>query len=118
MLCSINRRQQRATLYPYTTLFRSGAALVDCALFAGDQVGHGVVQELVLQSPLVVPEQQGVHLQVIVGREVPAGRWLSVYSRVEGVAEWPLNAQVTLVRMASPVAQPVGNWTPRVPAVG
>nr|WP_234808375.1 type I polyketide synthase [Mycolicibacter kumamotonensis] len=90
-----------------------GAALVDCALFAGDQVGHGVVQELVLQAPLIVPEQHGVHLQVIVGREVAAGRPLSVYSRVEGVDDgWSLNAQGTLVRATSPVPQPVGTWPP------
>ena len=42
-----------------TVLF-PGTGLVDLAIAAGDQVGHGTLEELTLEVPLVLPEHGGV----------------------------------------------------------
>ncbi|MEU9247057.1 type I polyketide synthase [Streptomyces sp. NPDC048385] len=44
----------------------AGTALVDLAVRAGDEVGAGVLDELVIEAPLVLPENRGVHLRVAV----------------------------------------------------
>ncbi|WP_306338995.1 polyketide synthase dehydratase domain-containing protein, partial [Streptomyces sp. KL118A] len=43
-----------------------GAALVEWALRAGDEVGCAAVEELMLQAPVVVPEASGLRVQVVV----------------------------------------------------
>jgi polyketide synthase 12 len=91
-----------------------GAAFVECALFAGEQVGHGTIQELVLQAPLMVPEEGGVHLRVVVGHDRGAGgRALSVYSRAEDSdGAWTLHAQGVLTRAESPAPRKSFGWPP------
>ncbi|MFD7504298.1 SDR family NAD(P)-dependent oxidoreductase [Streptomyces sp. NPDC059850] len=65
-----------------------GAALVDLAVWAGDQVGCGRAVELTADSPLVLPELGAVQLQVVVGDADEAGRRaLSVYSRPADASE-------------------------------
>ena len=44
-----------------------GTGLVEMAVRAGDEAGCGVLEELVIEAPLVVPEQGGVRVQVAVG---------------------------------------------------
>ncbi|MEU5249915.1 type I polyketide synthase, partial [Streptomyces asoensis] len=44
-----------------------GAALVELALRAADEVGCAVVEELTLAAPLVVPERGGLQVQLSVG---------------------------------------------------
>ncbi|WP_189299857.1 SDR family NAD(P)-dependent oxidoreductase, partial [Streptomyces cinerochromogenes] len=51
-----------------------GAGLVELAVRAGDEVGCGVVDELVIEAPLVVPEQGGVRVQVTVEAPDAEGR--------------------------------------------
>ncbi|MFF5538753.1 SDR family NAD(P)-dependent oxidoreductase, partial [Streptomyces cinerochromogenes] len=51
-----------------------GAGLVELAVRAGDEVGCGVVDELVIETPLVVPEQGGVRVQVTVEAPDAEGR--------------------------------------------
>ena len=76
-----------------------GAAFVELALRAGEQVGAAVVAELTLGTPLVIPPDGAVAVQVVVGAAADSGeRAVSVYGRVEGVdtqavAEWVLHAQ-------------------------
>ncbi|WP_167746920.1 type I polyketide synthase [Streptomyces malaysiensis] len=61
-----------------------GTAFVELVVRAGDQVGCGRVEELVIEAPLIVPEKGGVHLQVEVGEADASGfREVSVYSREE-----------------------------------
>ncbi|MFB7266698.1 type I polyketide synthase, partial [Streptomyces nojiriensis] len=43
-----------------------GTAFVDLAIWAGDQVGCDVVEELTLEAPLILPERGGVQLQMYV----------------------------------------------------
>jgi acyl transferase domain-containing protein/NADPH:quinone reductase-like Zn-dependent oxidoreductase len=90
-----------------------GAALVECAVFAGEQVGRGTIQELVLQTPLIVPEDSGVYLRVVVGQQDDIGRAVSVYSRAEGSdGAWTLHAQGVLTETASLAPRAHFAWPP------
>ncbi|MEV0441468.1 type I polyketide synthase [Streptomyces spectabilis] len=51
-----------------------GTAFVELAVRAGDEVGCGVLEELTLASPLVLPERGAVQLQVGVGAKDADGR--------------------------------------------
>ncbi|HWF35048.1 MAG TPA: polyketide synthase dehydratase domain-containing protein, partial [Solirubrobacteraceae bacterium] len=66
------------------TVLLPGTGFVELALAAGAQVGCEVVEELVLEAPLVVPERGWLALQVLV-REPDRGgrRELVIYSRVQ-----------------------------------
>ncbi|MFI6351058.1 polyketide synthase dehydratase domain-containing protein, partial [Streptomyces sp. NPDC050560] len=62
-----------------------GVALVELVVRAGDEVGCGVVEELVIEAPLVVPERGGVQVQVLVeGGDGSGRRGVSVFSRSDG----------------------------------
>ncbi|KUN38634.1 hypothetical protein AQJ30_13920 [Streptomyces longwoodensis] len=61
-----------------------GAALVELALRAADEVGCAVVEELTLAAPLVVPERGGVQVQLSVGPPDETGRReLTLHSQPE-----------------------------------
>ncbi|MFE2183730.1 type I polyketide synthase [Streptomyces sp. NPDC059455] len=65
-----------------------GTAFMELALQAGDQVGCGRVEELILEAPLIVPEKGRVRLQVEVGQADASGfREVSVFSREEADGE-------------------------------
>ncbi|AYN38259.1 SDR family NAD(P)-dependent oxidoreductase [Streptomyces dangxiongensis] len=81
-----------------------GTGLVELAVRAGDEVGSGVLDELVIEAPLVVPEHGGVRVQVAVGGPDDSGlRTVSVYSaREDTVGEigsdvWTRHATGTLI---------------------
>ncbi len=58
-----------------------GAGLVELAVRAGDEVGCGVLDELVVEAPLVVPEQGAVRVQITVGGPDGTGtRSVEVYA--------------------------------------
>ncbi|THA71791.1 SDR family NAD(P)-dependent oxidoreductase [Streptomyces sp. A0958] len=62
-----------------------GTALVELALRAGTETGCGLVEELTLQSPLVLPETGGVDLQVVVAPADASGRrTVECFSRPDG----------------------------------
>ncbi|MEU9206358.1 type I polyketide synthase, partial [Streptomyces sp. NPDC048332] len=77
------------------SLLLPGAAFVELVVRAGDEVGCGVVEELTLRAPLVVPERGGVALQVVVGGPDEVGsRSVRVHSRRESAgADWVLHAE-------------------------
>ncbi len=87
-----------------------GTAFVELAVRAGDEVGCGLLEELTLHAPLVVPERGGVVVQVAVdGPGGGGGRSVRVHSRVEGVAgegEWTLHAEGLLAVEAGQPGQP------------
>ncbi|TJZ99420.1 type I polyketide synthase [Actinacidiphila oryziradicis] len=59
-----------------------GTAYVDLAVQAGDELGCGVLEELVIEAPLVLPEQGAVRVQVAVGAVGAVGsRPVDVYSQ-------------------------------------
>ncbi|WP_344135091.1 type I polyketide synthase, partial [Saccharopolyspora halophila] len=67
-----------------------GAALVELAIRAGDEVGCDRVEELTMAAPLVLPEQDAVQLQVSVGDADESGRRsITMYSRPESAADAP-----------------------------
>ncbi|WP_033442118.1 type I polyketide synthase [Saccharothrix sp. NRRL B-16314] len=62
-----------------------GTALVEMALTAGRQVGCPVLDELVLEAPLLLEDDVTLQVQVTVGPAVEGGRrQVAVYSRPEG----------------------------------
>jgi acyl transferase domain-containing protein/D-arabinose 1-dehydrogenase-like Zn-dependent alcohol dehydrogenase/acyl carrier protein/predicted alpha/beta hydrolase family esterase len=65
-----------------------GAALVELAVAAGRHAGCPVLEELVLEAPLIVPENAAVQLQVMVGSPDQDGRReVAIYSRPEARSE-------------------------------
>ncbi|MFD8387164.1 type I polyketide synthase [Streptomyces sp. NPDC059679] len=61
-----------------------GAAFVELAVRAADEVGYGLVGELVIERPLVLPESGGVQVRVWVGEPDESGhRTVQVHSRRE-----------------------------------
>ncbi|MFJ5310298.1 type I polyketide synthase, partial [Streptomyces sp. NPDC088350] len=77
-----------------------GAAFVELAVRAGDEVGCGGVEELVMEAPLVLAEGAAVQLRVCVQAPEETGRrGVRVYSRAEGAdtgASWARHASGTL----------------------
>ncbi len=79
-----------------------GTGFVDLVLHAADQLDCDLVRELTLRSPLIVPSEGAIQLQVIVGGETDAvaerSRRVSVYSRPDDGAglEWILHAEATV----------------------
>lgn len=92
----------------------AGTAYVELVMYAGDQVGCGLVEELTLQTPLVLPEQGGVQVQVWVGDPDQSGRRpVNVYSRVEGVeGSWTRHATGVLSPQVDRVPAGLGQWPP------
>ncbi|SFO55845.1 Acyl transferase domain-containing protein [Amycolatopsis rubida] len=75
-----------------------GAAFVEIAVRAGDEAGCSRVEELVVHTPLVLPERGKVQVQAVVGARDEAGaRSLTVYSRPDDpVAGWTRHATGSL----------------------
>ncbi|MFI9288426.1 SDR family NAD(P)-dependent oxidoreductase [Streptomyces werraensis] len=83
-----------------------GTGLVELAVRAGDDAGCGVLEELVIEAPLVVPEHGGVRVQVAVGAPGENGaRTVEIYSqREDGPGDgdtWTRHATGTLSVAAS-----------------
>ncbi|WP_229070445.1 type I polyketide synthase [Actinoplanes sp. DH11] len=79
-----------------------GTAFVELAVSAGDRIGCPALTELVLETPLILPERGGVDLQLTVGAADEAGnRTLNLHSRTDGPDEaWTRNASGTLTPVA------------------
>ncbi|MCG8915898.1 type I polyketide synthase [Actinokineospora sp. PR83] len=71
-----------------------GTGLVELAVRAGDEAGCPVLEELVIESPLVLPEHGGVRVQVAVsGPGENGSRTVDVYSeREDDVDAWTRHA--------------------------
>ncbi|MFJ1967237.1 type I polyketide synthase [Streptomyces sp. NPDC087903] len=84
-----------------------GTGLVEMGLRAGQALGLDVLEELTLETPLLLPDEESVDVQVAVGAEdETGGRPLSIHSRTataDGDPTWTRNATGTL---ASSVAVP------------
>ncbi|MFF8265734.1 SDR family NAD(P)-dependent oxidoreductase, partial [Streptomyces virginiae] len=98
------------------TVLLPGTALVEMALAAGDRFGYDGLRELVLEAPLIVPEDGRIHLQVALGAEESGTRAVTVHSRPEGAAdtEWTRHASGVLQEAApaAAVAEPSA-WPPQ-----
>ncbi|MCW1099196.1 type I polyketide synthase [Streptomyces sp. RS2] len=92
-----------------------GTGFVELALRAGEEVGCGVLEELTLQAPLVLPDGGGLHVQVVVGGAADDGaRSVSIHSRAENAAdaEWTLHAEGVLSPGTPEPAIDLAVWPP------
>ncbi|MFC5905108.1 type I polyketide synthase [Streptomyces zhihengii] len=92
-----------------------GTAVVEMALRAGQEVDCGLLRELVLQTPLVLPESGEVQVQVRVeGPDASGDRSMQVHSRAEGTDEWVLHAEGSLaMQAAAPADFDLSVWPPQ-----
>ncbi|WP_436840482.1 type I polyketide synthase [Streptomyces flavofungini] len=97
-----------------------GTAFVELAVRAGDEVGCGVLEELTLAAPLVLPERGAVQLQVSVGAADDDGRrTVTLHSREErddhaDDGGWTAHASGVLAGGAQPRAEfRLAEWPPR-----
>ncbi|MGW7386601.1 SDR family NAD(P)-dependent oxidoreductase [Streptomyces sp. NPDC054794] len=93
------------------TVIVPGAALIEIAVRAGDQVGLGTVRDLTLHAPLVVPQTGAVALRVRVGEgDEPA---VTVHSRPDGEdGAWTLHAEGVLSAAGAEPGPAAGAWPP------
>nr|WP_267893642.1 SDR family oxidoreductase [Streptomyces sp. H-KF8] len=103
------------------TVLVPGTALVELALHAGEQVGCPVVDELVLDTPLVLPERGGVRIQAEVGAPLADGsREIALYSRpddltgaVEPDGDWVTARERRPLRRPADAGTPLAPWPPQ-----
>ena len=90
-----------------------GAGFVELVIRAGDEVGCGVVDELNLAAPLVLPASGSVAIQVVVGGPDEAGaRAVSVFSRAETGSGWLLHAEGMLSAGSVAPTTDLSAWPP------
>jgi len=89
-----------------------GAALVEVALKAAEELGLDTLEELTIAAPLTLPDQGGVQLQVAIGAEQDGKRAVTVYSRPEDTdLPWTENAGGTLTSSDS-TGERLDTWPP------
>ncbi|WP_051773295.1 type I polyketide synthase [Saccharothrix sp. NRRL B-16314] len=92
-----------------------GTALVELAAASGRHAGSPVVEELVLEAPLLLHETAAVRLQVTVGAAGEDGiREVAIYSRPEGGTEQDVtcHARGTLAADGPPIEAWSTEWPP------
>ncbi|MGH3378012.1 MAG: polyketide synthase dehydratase domain-containing protein, partial [Actinoallomurus sp.] len=94
-----------------------GVALVELAVAAGGRTASPVVEELVLEAPLVLPDEGAVQVQVTVAQADEDGRReVAIYSRPEsaddGESEATCHARGVLVAETEPLAPFPATWPP------
>ncbi|WP_446459042.1 type I polyketide synthase, partial [Streptomyces telluris] len=100
-----------------------GTAFVELAITAADAVGCDLLEELTLETPLLVPGRGGVALQVRVGADDGSGRRpLTVHSRIddgdayahedESERTWVRHASGFLAVAPGPVQGSLAAWPP------
>ncbi|MGW7256856.1 SDR family NAD(P)-dependent oxidoreductase [Streptomyces sp. NPDC054834] len=97
------------------TVLLPGTGFVELALYAGEQTGHPTLEELILQAPLVLPEQGGVAIRVTVGAEEAGERAIRIHSRHEQAAPeapWLLHAEGVLGAGTVAPAADLTAWPP------
>ncbi|HWO63726.1 MAG TPA: type I polyketide synthase, partial [Umezawaea sp.] len=88
-----------------------GAALLELAIRAGDQVGCGRVEELTLEAPLLLPDDGPVTIQVAVGTPDEQGRrTLTVFGRTDD--DWTRHAGGVLAPTPAPAPATATAWPP------
>ncbi|RKN07440.1 SDR family NAD(P)-dependent oxidoreductase [Streptomyces radicis] len=92
-----------------------GTGFVELAVRAGDEVGHGRVDELTIEAPLVLPERGAMAVQVVVGPGDGSGRRpVEVYARGEDDAHlpWARHAAGTLASGTGDEGTAMAQWPP------
>ncbi|MGW0595397.1 SDR family NAD(P)-dependent oxidoreductase [Streptosporangium sp. NPDC002607] len=98
------------------TVVVPGTAFVELAIRAGDEVGAEALDELVIETPLLLPESGAVHIQVSAGApDGEGGRAVAVHSRPEGApagAEWVKHAEGRVVPGSGQNPFSLAAWPP------
>ncbi|MEU8976737.1 type I polyketide synthase [Streptomyces monashensis] len=96
------------------TALLPGTGFVDLVLTAGAQVDCGSIEELVIEAPLILPEDSAVQVRVEVGAADETGRrTVSVHSRPEAdEPDWTCHASGTLVPEDLASSEPALAWPP------
>ncbi|MBX9363034.1 type I polyketide synthase [Streptomyces sp. WAC04114] len=104
----------------FDTTLVPGTALLEMANLAGAHTGYETVEELTLQAPMVLPEEGGIRVQLIVGPPEPDGRRpVTLHSRADDgagddEAMWTLHAVGRLARAVEAAPETgVAEWPPR-----
>ncbi|CAL9357730.1 Narbonolide_10-deoxymethynolide synthase PikA2, modules 3 and 4 [Streptomyces sp. enrichment culture] len=98
------------------TVLLPGAAFVELAVRAGDEVGCPTLEELVVEAPLPLAEGDGVRVQILVGEADERGRRpLSVRSRPadgDPGAVWTRHVSGFLAPAAGTPPEALAPWPP------
>ncbi|SPM42307.1 erythronolide synthase, modules 3 and 4, partial [Mycobacterium numidiamassiliense] len=90
-----------------------GAGFVELAIRAGDEVGCGIVDELNLAAPLVLPPGGSVAVRVVVGGPDDSNaRAVSVFSRADAGSGWSLHAEGVLRPGSMQPSADLSAWPP------
>ncbi|MFY9763388.1 MAG: acyltransferase domain-containing protein, partial [Mycobacterium sp.] len=90
-----------------------GAGFVELAIRAGDEVGCPVVDELTLQSPLMLPTSGSVAVHLVVGAAEESGqRSMSVFSRENADSAWTCHATGLLSSGSVEPGSDLSVWPP------
>ncbi|WP_238324158.1 polyketide synthase dehydratase domain-containing protein, partial [Salinispora pacifica] len=91
-----------------------GTGYVELALHAGAQVGAETVDELTIETPLVLPERGAVQLQVVVGAaDAGPARSVQVYARsADTDAQWTRHASGLLTTGRRSAGTVLAEWPP------
>ncbi|MFI6692720.1 type I polyketide synthase [Streptomyces sp. NPDC050433] len=101
-----------------TVLF-PGAGFVELAVRAGDEVGFRRLEDLTIESPLLLPEHGKTQVQVVVGAPDGSGaRPVTVHSRpdaasaADGPEPWTRHANGLLMSDSAPEPAGLTQWPP------
>nr|WP_215911530.1 type I polyketide synthase [Streptomyces coffeae] len=95
------------------TVLLPGTGFVELAVQAGDAVGCGRLDELMLEAPLVLPEDGAVTVQVRVGAADADGhRTVSVHARGGDGQEWTRHASGVLSAETPTAGFDLAAWPP------
>ncbi|WP_079432329.1 type I polyketide synthase [Streptomyces katrae] len=93
-----------------------GAAMVELAVRAGEEVGHGLLDDLTIEAPLVLPPSGGVQLRLMLAEPDGHGRRaLSLFSRPEdadAAEPWVRHAAGAVVATPDVPGVPLAVWPP------
>ncbi|WP_240507397.1 SDR family NAD(P)-dependent oxidoreductase, partial [Streptomyces kanamyceticus] len=94
-----------------------GAAFVELALRAADEIGCEEIHELTLEAPLVLPEHGGVQVQISVGAPDGSGaREVTIHSRADELAgvdgAWTRHAVAVLAAVGGAAGDGLRAWPP------
>ncbi|OLR93557.1 type I polyketide synthase [Actinokineospora bangkokensis] len=102
------------------TVILPGAAFVELAIRAGDELGCATLDELTLEAPLVLTATGAVDVQVIVGADEGGRRVVGIHSRTDD-GEWTRHATGLLTdstnntdntESTGSIGEPVAVWPP------